>query len=193
MSVSDSWSRIAAWYDEHTFPGKFTLNSGASPEAVDQLEQTLGSSLPSDFRESLLLHDAGKFCWLLWYGELLNTDAIARQWTTYRDWQDRGEYAIDGSADWMPHAIEGPIKPVFWSTKRVPITDNSGNHLILDLDPPVEGIYGQVVDHSHEVGPRTVLAPSWEEFLAQIAMDLDVGKYVYDEEEETVGLPGMWD
>jgi cell wall assembly regulator SMI1 len=88
--------------------------------------------------------------------------------------------------------IDGPIKPIFWNTKRIFVTDSSGDHLTLDLDPPEEGHYGQVLDHRHEVGPRSVLAPSWSAFLSQLADDLEAGKYIYVEEENTVALPGMY-
>jgi cell wall assembly regulator SMI1 len=70
------------------------------------------------------------------------------------------------------------------------IARNSGDHLTLDLDPPHEGHYGQVFNHSHEVGPETVLAYSWSAFLAQLADDLDAGKYVYVEAEDTVAVAG---
>ena len=111
----------------------------------------------------------------------------------YRDWQARGEYAIPGGEDWTTSAIEGPIKPIFWNVKRLFITDNSGDHLTLDLDPPPRGQYGQVFNHSHEVGPEKVLAPSWSAFLTELADDLEAGTYVYVEEEDTVALPGMYD
>ena len=108
-------------------------------------ERSIGTQLPKDFRESLLLHDgSNEDGWILWHGELLTLDKMLKQWEMYRDWQTRGEYAIPGSDDWTTHAIDGPIKPIFWNVKRLFITDNSGDHLTLDLDPPQKGHYGQV-------------------------------------------------
>jgi cell wall assembly regulator SMI1 len=190
MSVSTSWLRIESWHQAHTRPHKLDLKPGATPQQIATLEAAIGVKLPSDFGESLLLHNGGG--WILWYGELLSTDAILAQWTAYRDMQNKGEYAIAGSPDWETHSIVGPIKPYFWSPKRLYVTDGSGDHLTLDLDPPHNGIYGQVFHQSHEVGPMNVLAQSWSAFLEQVADDLDAGKYVYIADEDTVCPPGMY-
>lgn len=194
MTLANTWNRIVEWHEAHTRPGNFRLNDGATPSAISAFEQAINAMLPDDFRESLLLHDGGdEHCWILWHGELLTLEGILKQWKWYQDLQSCGKYAVPGSEDWIPHVIEGPIKPIFWNTKRIYVTDNSGDHLTLDLDPPKEGNYGQVIDHSHEVGPEKVLAPSWSAFLGQLADDLEAGKYVYVEDEDTVALPGMYD
>jgi len=194
MALANAWNRIVAWHEANTRPGKFRLNPGASPAAVAAFEQAIGAKLPNDFRESLLLHDGGsEYGWILWYGELLSIDAMLKQWTMYRDWQASGEYAAPGSTDWATESIEGPIKPIFWNVKRLFITNNSGNHLTLDLDPPQEGNHGQVFYHSHEVGSEKLLAPSWAAFLDQLADDLEAGKYIYVAAEDVVALPGMYD
>ncbi len=192
MSIAKSWKRIIAWHDSNTVPGKFKLHEGASPSEIDTFEKAIGESLPKDFRESLLLHNGGD-CWILWYGELLTLNSILDQWNMYREMQSRGEYAVLGDDGWSADSIDGPIKPVFWNPKRICVTDNSGDHLILDLDPPDDGQRGQIIDHSHEVGPQTILASSWGDFLQKLADDLEAGEYVYVEEEETVALPGMYD
>src|ERR1700677_3273303 len=103
----------------------------------------------------------------------------------YSAWQAKGEYA---TGDWRAHDIKGPIKPVFWNKRRIYITDNSGDHLTLDLDPPENGRYGQVLHHSHEVGPTKVVAASWSDFLNQLAIDLESGKYIYFEYEYQLDL-----
>ena len=187
MSVAQAWDRIARWFEAHTPPGYFGANPGASPEAIDALERASVCPLPEDFRESLLLHDGGSDLWLLpTHGELLTVSGILSNWKKYRDWQQTGGYAASGSGGWSPTKIRGPIKPYFWSPKRLYVTDNSGDHVTLDLDPPEDGRYGQVLYHSHEVGPEQVLSPSWSEYLELVADELESGKYSYDEEEECV-------
>lgn len=193
MSIANDWQRIVDWHEANTRPGKFTLNPGATPNAIAEFERAIDAKLPDDFRESLLLHDGGEDCWILWHGELLTLDRILKEWNMYRDWQAQKGYADPLSEDWVPRSIEGPIKPIFWNTKRIYVTDNSGDHLTLDLDPPKDGCYGQVLDHSHEVGPEKVLAQSWSAYLSQVASDLEAGKYVYVEDEDTVAPPGMYD
>ena len=68
------------------------------------------------------------------------------------------------------------------------VTDNSGNHLTLDLDPPSDGTYGQVLDHCHEVGPKEVIASGWGDFLRKLVEDLESGKYVYLKHEGSLEL-----
>lgn len=92
--------------------------------------------------------------------------------------------------DWQPTDISGPIKPIWWNTKRIHLTDNSGEHLTIDLDPPPNGRRGQII-HLGDVGPTKVLATSWSAFLTQLADDLEAGKYFYDEKEGTVLQLGM--
>jgi len=133
--------------------------------------------LPDDFKESVRVHDGGGWSEPCRHGELLSLEGILDQWKMYSDWQAKGEYSTGD--DWMPRDVKGPIKPVFWNKRRIYVTDNSGDHLTLDLDPPAGGSYGQVLDHCHEVGPREVLARGWGEFLKILVEDLESGKYVY--------------
>jgi cell wall assembly regulator SMI1 len=169
-SIAESWERIRAFYPHQI------LHPGATPAAIAAFEEAIGLVLPDDFKESLRLHDGGDNFWFhSTSGEFLSLAGMLKQWKTYRQAQRQGEYATE---DWEASDIEGPIKPVFWNTKRIVVTDNSGDHWTLDLDPPQDGAYGQILDHSHEVGPTQVLAGSWAELLSQLAVDLENGKYL---------------
>lgn len=185
MSVAHAWDRPAV---RSAYPTRyFRANPGASPEAIDALEREIGSPLPGDFRESLLVHDGGFDLWLLpTHGELWPVPDILSNWTRYLEGQRTGGYADPRGGGWAASAIRGPIKPYFWSPKRLYVTDNSADHVTLDLDPPEDGRYGQVLYHRHEVGPEQVLAPSWSAYLELVAGELESGKYCYAEEEECV-------
>jgi cell wall assembly regulator SMI1 len=63
-----------------------------------------------------------------------------------------------------------------------------GQLLTLDLDAPADGTYGQVLDHSHEVGPTEVVATGWGGFLSMHVNDLESGKYVCLEDQGSVEL-----
>lgn len=189
-SIVESWERLAAWYAENAPDYSFfKLNPGASQKQIAAAEKTLGLKLPADFKESVKIHDGGDICWIQpFYGELLSLERIIEQWSMYRNWQQEGDYADPESDEWQASKLRGPAKKNFWNTKRIHITDNSGNHLTLDLDPPPEGMYGQLIDHDHEVGPRKVVAPSWAEFLAALVKDHESEKYVYVPEEDSICL-----
>lgn len=184
-SVAESWGRIKAWYAENAHDLTDSLAAGASEAAIEQFERAIGARLPDDFKESLRVHDGDGWWVPNRNGELLSLDGILGQWRMYSDWQAKGEYATD---DWRADDVRGPIKPVFWNKKRIYVTDNSGDHLTLDLDPPPGGRYGQVLHHSHEVGPTEVVASGWGEFLRVLVDDLESGKYVYLEREGSLEL-----
>jgi cell wall assembly regulator SMI1 len=152
------------------------LNPGATSAAIAVFEKAIGRPLPDDFKQSLRIHDGGKDFWFTpTSGEFLSLDGMLKQWKLLRQAQRKGEYATE---DWEAHDVEGPIRPVFWSAGWIFVTDNSGDHWTLDLDPPEDGTYGQVFDHSHEVGPTQVLAKSWTELLSQLAVDMENGKFL---------------
>jgi cell wall assembly regulator SMI1 len=189
MSVRESWERIASWYDRNTRPGKFWRAPGASESQIDALEEALGSRLPEDVRESYRLHNGTS--WLLHYGEVMALGDVEAVWRRYGGWQRDDGYAV--GASWQPREIKGPIKPIWWSPLRIPITDNGGGDpVMLDLDPAEGGTRGQVIDFNHEVGPLGVLASGWAEWLGAIADGLDAGEYVFHESEETVAPPRFY-
>ncbi len=168
-TVAESWKRIEVWYAENAYALGNSLAAGASAAAIKRFEKEIGAPLPDDFKESLRIHDGGSWWVPYRYGELLSLDGILKQWNMYSEWQAEGDYATGGD-DWFPWDITGPIKPVFWNKRRVYVTDNSGDHLTLDLDPPDAGKYGQVLDHCHEVGPTEVLASGWGGFFGTSSM-----------------------
>lgn len=169
-SIAESWERIRAFYPHQI------LNPGATLAAIGAFEEAIGLALPDDFKESLLLHDGGDNFWFTpTSGEFLSLDGMLKQWKWYGQALRQGEYATE---EWEANDIQGPIKPIFWNTKRILVTDNSGDHWTLDLDPPEDGVYGQIIYHSHEVGPMQVLAPSWTALLSQLVVDLENGKYL---------------
>ena len=189
MSLERDWQRIAKWYADNT-PSGLTLADGASHEQLAAFENAVSQRLPPDFRESYLLHNGTGDSFLLYFGELMTLDAIEKIWRRYGEWQDTRSYGIGD--DWQTSA-KGPIRPFWWRRSRIPITENgSGDHVFVDLAPAKGGRRGQLLKYSHETGPAFVLAESLSAWLAEIASDLERGKYVYIEHAETVGLPGMW-
>lgn len=186
-SVAESWQRIEAWYADIGEDLSKWLAPGASEIAIERFEQEIGARLPEDFKESVRVHDGGGW-WVPWrHGDLLSLEGILEQWKMYSDWQAKGNYATEGD-EWVPRDITGPIKPAFWNKQRIYVTDNSGNHLTLDLDPPPDGTYGQVLHQSHELGPTEIVASGWGEFLKRLVDDLESGKYVYIEHEGSLEL-----
>ncbi len=189
--LEHKWQRILAWHKRNVPRGMFRLARGVSEKRITDLEKLIGQPLPEDVRKSFRLHDGTAGTWLLFHGAVMPLGEIARMWERYREWQKTG-YGI--GPDWETNALRGPIKPIWWSTRRIPITDNGGGDpVMLDLDPARGGCRGQVIAYNHEIGPLHVLARSFAGWLGKIADGLEAGKYVYIAGEETVALPGMYD
>jgi cell wall assembly regulator SMI1 len=176
--VAENWRRIVTWYEANTPPGTLRLPPGVSEQSLSAAEEQLGLRLPHDLRSFYRLHDGLGGSSLLHYGEFLALSGLVMQWGWYAD-MERTEDPADPL--YQTKAIAGPIKPVWWSSRRLPVTDNSGNHAMIDLDPPPGGTEGQVMLYDHEVGPTRVLAPSFSAWLARIAAALEAGKLIWRE------------
>jgi cell wall assembly regulator SMI1 len=185
-TVAESWERIERWYAEYAAPLTPSWPPGASAAAIRQFEKAIGATLPDEFKESVRIHDGGGDWWVPWReGELLSLDGILKEWRWYFEWYAKGDDAPDDEDedDSDLDELQGPIKRVVWNQTRIPVTNNSSNHLMLDLDPPADGVYGQLIDHTRSAGPTRVVATGWGEFLRNLVADLESGRYVYLEHQ----------
>lgn len=189
MDIEQNWQRITRWHAQHTPEGTLVLAEGASEAQIAKLEAVIGARLPDDLRHSLKLHngqlDDG---FLLYHGELLSVEQIEWVWQMYSDMQRDEDWGL--SEGYETHALQGPIRPVHWDALRIPLTDNSGNAVMLDLLPAEGGLVGQLIEFDHETGPQGVIAPSFAAWLGQLADELEAGKHVYNEEAGWVAPPG---
>ena len=184
MSIRESWKRIVDWHKRSVPKGKFRLAKAARKGQLTAFEAELGILLPADVRESYLLHDGTAGTWLLYFGEVMSLDGIKAMWQRYGSWQAENGYGL--GADWQPDDIEGPIKPIWWSPLRIPITDNGGGDpVMIDLDPGKGGERGQIISFGHELGPAECLPPA-AHWLDQIASELEAGQHRYNEIEGMV-------
>lgn len=185
-SIENSWQRISAWYDANTPEGTFALAAGATEQQLTDFEQEIGSPLPPDLRESFALHNGTlNEEFLLHWGGLLTLERVLFLHKEYSAWQ-QSEDAWGLEPDYPAKYVEGTIKPIWWNPSRLVLTDNSGDSIMADFDPPSDGTSGQIIEFGHEYGPRRVLASSWSQWLTDIADGLERGDYIYFEEEETV-------
>ncbi len=187
MDVRESWRRIAAWYARNTPRGLLRLAPGVAPELLDEFEALIGCALPADVRTSFLLHNGSlidqtfyTYGELADYGELLPLERVAELWQMYGEALAEGDFADLDRAALSATDSAAQIKPLFWSAARIPLTERSEDHLLLDLDPAPAGVVGQIILHERAAGPRAVIAASWAELLSQLADDLEDGRYIFD-------------
>jgi cell wall assembly regulator SMI1 len=106
------------------------------------------------------------------------------------------ERKISGSHERViraPHAPKqrsippGAVKPLFANSSWIPlITDDSGNHIGVDLDPDQQGSLGQVILFGREFDTKFVLAPNWGDFLLSFVKELENGNYLIHSEVDDV-------
>lgn len=175
--MEEAWLRIVAWYGANTPPGTLRLPPGTTEEALQAAERRIGFKLPTDLRDFYRLHDGLSGKWLVHYGAFHSLAQLIAAWESHR----KLEPLQRGRAEWIPVELCGAIRPAWWSTRRVLITNIGGTDGVMsDLDPAAGGTVGQLIEFNHEVGPRCVLAPSFTTWLQRIANGLEEGKFVCD-------------
>lgn len=80
------------------------------------------------------------------------------------------------------------VKPVYAHPGWIPLAkDFNGNNIAVDLSPGPKGRVGQVILFGRDFDTKYVVSPSWGDFLAQFAADLESGNsYIDDDIEDAV-------
>jgi cell wall assembly regulator SMI1 len=69
---------------------------------------------------------------------------------------------------------ENKIKSQYANSNWIPlVTDNTGNHIAIDLDPDVDGKIGQVIIFGREFDTKYVIADNWGQFMNMFALDFE--------------------
>lgn len=77
------------------------------------------------------------------------------------------------------------IQTVYAHANWIPlVTDNSGNHIGVDLAPGPKGKYGQVILFGREFDTKFVVANNWGDFLLSFANDLESGNWLFIKEDD---------
>ncbi|NJK42889.1 MAG: hypothetical protein HC933_00295 [Pleurocapsa sp. SU_196_0] len=80
----------------------------------------------------------------------------------------------------------GPVKGDVWNTRWIPFaSDGSGNFLCVDLDPDEGGRVGQVILWASDPPYVEVIATSYRAWLEEFQVDLEAGRFVWDEDQES--------
>jgi cell wall assembly regulator SMI1 len=178
--MEEAWRRVVAWYVANTPPGTLLLPPGASEDAVRTAERQLGLKLPPDLRAFYRFNDGLGGKWLLHYGEFFSLAGLVDAWQAHRS-LEQSQRAQMARGGWVPVDLTGPIRPVWWSPRRIQITGIGGTDgLMTDLDPAAGGVSGQLIEFDHEVGPRRVLAPNFTAWLERIAAGLEADRFECD-------------
>jgi len=158
------WKRIRAWLDEHAPAGYGHLRPGASADAIQAAEQTMGLKLPADVKASYRVHDGqgnepgviGGEGWRL----LPLHDMVA----LWRKWCENSQRFRE-------------CVPVAWG--------GAGDYIFLDLSPAAESPGCVIVQRGDADGPDPV-ASSFRSWLEEFADRLEDDEFAYSEAEGCV-------
>jgi len=177
--IPSLWNRFEKWLTKKAPSLKDELNAPATKEDIARLEKLIGTELPEDYVNFLMIHNGQnrESGGLIDAEEILSTERIAEEWQVWKDLLDGGDFkGIKSEPD------KG-VKNDWWNSKWIPITyDGSGNHYCIDLDPNSGGTKGQIIRMWHDSPEREVIAGSFKEWMTDYINALEKGKYVYSED-----------
>jgi cell wall assembly regulator SMI1 len=191
--IKKSWGRIEYWLSQNFPESVEDLHPPASAAELKMAENITGFSFPLGLKALLLIHNGEKqfaaTSVLPGGHKLLSVNAIVNTWRALR--HQYGKTLDDEAAvnywrlqvEEKAVAINGPVKPIYGSSKWLPISKDASQCMrFLDFDPPEGGTPGQVIEADPERGIYQVLAPSLGHYLEEYAMDLITNKYMVEDE-----------
>ena len=181
--MKNIWNRIDSWLAANAPEILNNLQPGATPEAIKAAEQFLEVVFPEDVKSSYRLHN-GQFeerYSVMPYGHFLCLEGMVGEWNSWKKFLDAGDFNEEDGNDYGC-ASDGLIRTeLWWNPKCIPIASNlSSDSICLDLDPAPGGQVGQIIFMCHDDGCRGFIAKSLQEWLEQLATDLETGKYIFE-------------
>ena len=187
--MRDLWNRLESYLKKHAPAVLDSLNPPATVREIQEAERELGIRLPSDFTDSLLIHNGqgrdGAFVpnefeeggfFRASFGELAPLSQVvsttfsmrAAMEEYWRPWTDDFEY-------------DGPIRRDGNWSWIIFIDAGSGNQHALDLQPAEGGHVGQVVSILHDPSAFLFLAPSFRAWFEALVERYETGRYYFAE------------
>ncbi|CAO1630508.1 unnamed protein product [Parajaminaea phylloscopi] len=187
-----TWNRIRAWSDNFYPELKDTLNWPATEAQIEDLEFTIGFSLPPAVRDSYLCFngqelESNQSCndGIFFGLPLLSLDQIAEEW---RFWRAVDEDPTGGAnpevRQWQSSCPDKWVRAEYSCRGWIPlITDHVGNYIGVDLTPHPSGggAPGQVILFGRDFDTKVVLwrgegEGGWGRFLQYVAEELENGE-----------------
>jgi cell wall assembly regulator SMI1 len=184
--MKELWDRIEAWFRGNVPPDYYSFADGATELQIREAEAKLKIRLPTNLRNSYLVHNGSDWKGIFGYHYLASLDELVHQSTMMRD------VVAAGYCEGYNSTPSGPIKPMCWNTLWLPFAiTGAGDCICVDMDPAVGGNLGQVIETNHEIGPVKVLAIGFREWLSEFAYALEAGDFESDEQLEMIRRVGQ--
>lgn len=188
ISIRDSWARIKAWMRVNAPSDYDLLQPAVSESQLQAAQEHFRGILPDEFiqfyREMNATDPNGESAgifpstdeWDIMAFCPLALAEVIREWDAQKELLEMGDFPATNSK-----SADG-IQEVWWNIGWIPFASNGGgDYYCIDTAPAAAGIQGQIISHSHETGEHKILAASLAEYLAQLADDLEAGRFEYSE------------
>lgn len=168
LDVHAFWSRVEAWVRAAGLPPDL-LRPAASPQALDALDESLGTGCPDELRALLAVHDgAGESWYCFANGYFLSAGEIL----ALRHERARLAATLFDPEAGSPECL-GTVRPLWWSDLWIPFLMRNKEPVCIDLGPAPGGKRGQIIEIDWEGRCNKVVAASMEDFLDQVLAALD--------------------
>jgi len=172
--------RIETWLERNCPKVHKGLQDPATDEQIREAQEALSVVFPPEMLEVYRCHDGQSGI----SAPLTGTWKLLRLATVVKQWQIQQQLMADESFASTPAIASGPVKPVWWNVRWIPVASNgSGDLQCVDLDPAEGGRVGQVVVCWHDREARECVAGHLIEWLDQLANDMEGGKYTVENNE----------
>ncbi|MDC1285337.1 SMI1/KNR4 family protein [Flavobacteriaceae bacterium] len=164
------------------------LHQGVTGAQIKELEEKLNVKLPKDFIAFYKVHNGQNEAtpWMVDGEELLSFDRIYQEWRVWKDLLDDKHFEESDGKQYSSEPENG-IKNLWWNDQWIPFTyDGAGNHLCLDLDPDVDGNYGQTIRMWHDDSIRTLNGKSFTQWITNYNTQLQNDDLVYAEDNSAI-------
>ena len=132
----------------------------ASIGEISEIEATAGTLLPTDYRESLLVHSGTSYWAWLWDAVALNTPAqVVEEWEQLRLLAEHPRNRFVGLQ------AEPGVRSDMFHPHWIPVAADNGIPICLDLAPAKGGCVGQVILVDWEDERTKIIAPNFLGFL----------------------------
>lgn len=169
-SVARSWQIIEKVLWEHAHSVYRSLRKPVTENQLGRLSAALPVKLPRDVVDSMRVHDGMRNAYL-GPNRLFNYQALLPVSSILADYRMMCELQAECNFGGSQVGCDPEIRnDTHWRAGWVPLLDGDGDKIVLDLDPASGGVVGQIITWS-DTGSlrRRVLAPSFKDWLAQLA------------------------
>jgi cell wall assembly regulator SMI1 len=188
-TIAASWQRIEAWLQENAPHIYDSLQPGASEAEIAKVESQLGVALPDDVKASYRIHNGqndkavnGMFpAPPSRYSGFEPGYLLHEVMGIYGEWDEWKELVEGGDFDGEKSEPQPGIRDDWFHLGWLPFAHNGGgDSYCIDLDPAPGGTRGQIISMNHEIGERRLIAPSFADWLYQLANRMEAGRCIIE-------------